>query len=75
MIMPAKAISNINDIPRHSYHGVTTSVDLEVVIRDIIYHFHPFLDQLIGHYSSLWGIMPDYHVECPVSSFLYVNGT
>ena len=51
------------------------SEDLQVVIWDIMSHFHPFLDQLIGHYSSLWGIMPDYHVEYPISSFLYVNRT
>ena len=38
-------------------------------------HFRRFLDQLIGHYSSLWGIMPDYHAECPISSFLYVIRT
>ena len=52
-----------------------SSEDLQVVIWDIISYFPPFLDQLIGHYSSLWGIMPNYHVECPISSFLYVNGT
>ena len=51
------------------------SEDLQVVIWDITSHFRPFLDQLIGHYSSLWGIMTDYHVECPISSFLYVNRT
>ena len=48
---------------------------LQVVIWDIMSHFRPFLDQLIGHYSSLWGIMPEFHVECPISSFLYVDGT
>ena len=52
-----------------------TSEDLQVVIWDIMSHFRTFLDQLIGHYSSLSGIMPDYHVECPISSFLYVNRT
>ena len=29
----------------------------------------------IEHYSSLWGIMPECHVEYPISSFLYINGT
>ena len=52
-----------------------TSEELQVVIWDIMSHFRTFLDQLIGHYSSLSGIMPDYHVECPISSFLYVNRT
>ena len=52
-----------------------TSEALQVVIWDIMSHFCPFLYQLIGHYSSLWGIMPEYHVECPISSFLYVKGT
>ena len=46
------------------------SEDLQVVIWDRMTHFRPFLHQLIGHYSSLWRIMPDYHVECPVSSFI-----
>ena len=54
---------------------IATREDLQVVIWDIMSHFRNFLDQLIGHYSSLRGIMPDYHVECPISSFSYVNRT
>ena len=52
-------------------YRVCLSEDLQVVIWDIMSHFHPFLDQLIGHYSSLWGIMPDYHIECPVRYHLF----
>ena len=45
-----------------------SSEDLQVVIWDIMSHFHPLLDQSIGYYSSSWGIMPNYHIECPISS-------
>ena len=49
--------------------------DLWVMIRDILSHFRPFSDQLMEHYSSLWGIVSNYHIECPVSSCLFVNRT